>query len=333
MSAIRSTIKDVALAAGVTAGTVSRALRGDPRVIESTRRRILDAADRLGYSPNLQARSLQTGKTGALGLSCPSGPWILAHPYFAPLHAGLTAAAAEDSVRVILYTPPSNGHLERNASATRVREMLDGRVDGSIIYQAQELAPETITQLQEMGLAVVLMNTDEEIPGFHQMLSGSEQRSRETLRWAHEMGVRRMAVLGLSQGTPYNQVVRLGVESARLPMSVRHVEVGHMDPFDLPALELALDAALADEPDGIMFSSDFHLARYLHRREKGLAPKDLPLFAFGGIHASAPVTYPGVHYLETDLMEAGRKAYGLFKDALAKKPPRSERMFWSRRPD
>jgi DNA-binding LacI/PurR family transcriptional regulator len=333
MSLVRSTIKDVAVAAGVTAGTVSRALRGDPRVIETTRRRILDAADRLGYRPNLQARALQTGRTGAIGLSCPSGPWILAHPYFAPLHAGLTAAAAEEGVRVILYTPAGNGHLERDASGTGVREMLDGRVDGSIIYQAQELAPETIRQLQEMGLSVVLMNTDEEIPGFSQILSGTEQRARETLRWAHEMGVRRLVVLGLNAGSAYNQVVRIGMESARLPVSVRHVAIEHLDPHDMGALEVALDLALAEEPDGILFSSDFHLARYLHRREKGLAPKDLPLFSFGGAHFSAPVTYPGVHYMETDLLEAGRKAYQLFKDAQAKKPPRSERLFWSRRPD
>ena len=333
MSLVRSTIKDVATAAGVTAGTVSRALRGDPRVIDSTRRRIMEAADRLGYRPNLQARALQTGRTGAIGLSCPSGPWILAHPYFAPLHAGLTAAAAEDSVRVILYTPPGNGYLERDASNTRVREMLDGRVDGSIIYQAQELAPETITQLQEMGLSVVLMNTDEEIPGFSQILSGTEQRARETLRWAHEMGVRRLAVLGLNEGSRYNQVVRIGMESACLPVSVTHASVQHQDPHDIAALEAALDQALADNPDGMLFSTDYQLARYLHRREKGLAPKDLPLFSFSGAHASAPVTYPGVHYMETDLLEAGRKAYQLFKDAQAKKPPKSERLFWSRRPD
>jgi LacI family transcriptional regulator len=333
MSQIRSTIKDVAAAAGVTAGTVSRALRGDPRVIESTRRRILDAADKLGYRPNLQARALQTGRTGAIGLSCPSGPWILAHPYFAPLHAGLTAAAAEDGVRVILYTPPSNGHLERDASATRVREMLDGRVDGSIIYQAQELAPEVITQLQEMGLAVVLMNTDEEIPSFSQILSGSEQRARETLRWAHELGARTVGVLGLNAGSDYNRVVRLGMESARLAVRVNHVEVPHEDPHDIPALNKALDQLLAEDPGAIVFSTDFQLALYLRRREAGTVPKGIPLFGFCGDHATAPVTYPGVHYLETDLLDAGRKAYLLFKDALAKKPPKSDRLFWSRRPD
>lgn len=333
MSLVRSTIKDVAAAAGVTAGTVSRALRGDPRVIESTRRRIVEAADRLGYRPNLQARALQTGRTGAIGLACPSGPWILAHPYFAPLHAGFTAAAAEEDVRVILYMPPSNGRLERDASATRVREMLDGRVDGTVIYQAQTLAPEIITQLQDLGLVVVLMNVDEEIPSFFQLLSGAEQRSRETLRWAHELGARRLAVIGLADGTPYNNVVTLGMESARLPVSVTVHNIRHPDPQDSYAIERSLDEALATEPDALVFSSDFHLSRFLERREKGGASRKIELFTFGGIHADALFTFPGVHYLETDLFAAGRHAFQLFKDAQTKKPARSERLFWSRRPD
>jgi hypothetical protein len=37
--------------------------------------------------------------------------------------------------------------------------------------------------------------------------------------------------------------------------------------------------------------------------------------------------------METDLLAAGRHAFALFKDALEKKPPRSDRLFWSRRPE
>lgn len=333
MPIVRSTIKDVAAAAGVTAGTVSRALRGDPRVIETTRRRIVEAAERLGYRPNLQARGLQTGRTGAIGLACPSGPWILLHPYFAPMHAGFAAAAAADGLRVILYVPPTNGRLERDASNTSARELLDGRVDGTVIYQAHELTHDVIQQLQDMGLTVVLMNVDEEIPGFFQILSGAEQRSRETLRWAVELGAKKVGVLGLAAGTLFNSVNQRGIESARLPVGVVYEAVEAIDPVDQPELDKSLDRLIEQGVDAIIFSSDYHVAHFMQRRERGTMPAGLHLFALGGTHSSAHLVFPGVHYMETDLLAAGNHAYQLFKDALEKKPPRSDRLFWSRRPE
>ena len=58
----RATIVDLAKEAGVTAGTVSRALANDPRVKQGTRERILEVAKRLNYRPNLSARSLVLGQ-------------------------------------------------------------------------------------------------------------------------------------------------------------------------------------------------------------------------------------------------------------------------------
>lgn len=59
---------DVARLAGVSQPTVSRALRGDPRVSEKTRRRIEDAARTLGYVPSAAGRALSSGRTNRIGL-------------------------------------------------------------------------------------------------------------------------------------------------------------------------------------------------------------------------------------------------------------------------
>lgn len=61
------TIKDVAELAGVSKSLVSRALRGEPAVADSTRRRILDAAATLGYRPNAGARSLAARHSDTIG--------------------------------------------------------------------------------------------------------------------------------------------------------------------------------------------------------------------------------------------------------------------------
>ncbi len=65
------TIIDVAELAGVSTATVSHVLNNTRYVEESTRKRVMDAMNHLGYVPNKNARSLRSGKTNALGLIVP----------------------------------------------------------------------------------------------------------------------------------------------------------------------------------------------------------------------------------------------------------------------
>ena len=59
------TIRDVALAAQVSVATVSRALNGQANVTDEVRRRVLEAAQQLQYSPHAAARSLSSRRTHA----------------------------------------------------------------------------------------------------------------------------------------------------------------------------------------------------------------------------------------------------------------------------
>jgi LacI family transcriptional regulator len=66
------TIKDVAEKAGVSFSTVSKALRNSPLVQEKTRVKILQAANELGYQPNIAARRLVSKKSWTVGVVWPS---------------------------------------------------------------------------------------------------------------------------------------------------------------------------------------------------------------------------------------------------------------------
>lgn len=71
-----ATMKDVAQQAGVDKGTVSRVLRGDPRISDGTALRVWEAARALGYRPDPAARGLAGGRTGLAGVLLPSlGDW------------------------------------------------------------------------------------------------------------------------------------------------------------------------------------------------------------------------------------------------------------------
>lgn len=67
------TIRDVALAAGVSTATVSRALHADVRVTARTRRRVEEAAERLAYRPSAAAARLATGRHGTVAVVAPGG--------------------------------------------------------------------------------------------------------------------------------------------------------------------------------------------------------------------------------------------------------------------
>jgi DNA-binding LacI/PurR family transcriptional regulator len=67
----RATLVDVAAAAGVSTSTASRALTNHPRITAATRRRVLEAAQSLGFAPNVQARSLRTNSSMLVGVVLP----------------------------------------------------------------------------------------------------------------------------------------------------------------------------------------------------------------------------------------------------------------------
>ena len=73
----RPNISDIALAAGVSIATVSRALRNLPNVAPRTRKRVAEVAAELGYEAHPQASRLASGRTWTIGLAAPLfGTWF-----------------------------------------------------------------------------------------------------------------------------------------------------------------------------------------------------------------------------------------------------------------
>ena len=83
------TIYEVAKRARVSTATVSRVLSRPEVVAENTRRRVLQAIERLGFEPNSTAKNLRTLKTGKLIVSVPD----ISNPFFSLILQGIEAAA------------------------------------------------------------------------------------------------------------------------------------------------------------------------------------------------------------------------------------------------
>jgi len=124
----RATIFEVAAEAGVSITTVSHLFSGKRRVNVQTRRRVLDTATQLGYSPNSTAQALATGRNFALALQVSfTGEALVLNTFFAELLPTLSLAAVERGYAFVFVPPADEG---RSFVDPLVGER---RIDGAVL--------------------------------------------------------------------------------------------------------------------------------------------------------------------------------------------------------
>lgn len=335
----RPTIVTVAEAAGVTDGTVSRALRGDPRVRPETRQRVLEAARRLGYRPHLQARGLKQGRNGLLGVFCDSGTWVLYNDYFGRLLAGLASAAEADGQRLLLSFPRvrrrDDNPLHDEVRLAGLEDLGDGRVDGGLVLGGRLPRREELQQLRGAGVPVVWVSPDQPVPGFSQLLSGSRRRAESAGRLLAAQGHRRVAFMGLFQDSAYNAASLEGLKAGLGPgAKILALALDHWDSADPLRLEPHLDRSLRSGNTAILCSNyaqgqvllDLALRRGLK------PPKDLSLLAYGPAAMGVRARPLALSCMECDLEAGGREAYRLLKLAMEGGATAVSELIWELQP-
>lgn len=136
------TLKTIAEKCEMDISTVSRALNGDPKVTEETRKMIQSIADELGYTPNLAARALVAGKTRAIWMLIPGfGNAISEDP---AMYASKYLDSKDYDLLIALY------HGDENKAAKRMVERLSqGVADGAIVIPGT--ATNIDSQLQKIA--------------------------------------------------------------------------------------------------------------------------------------------------------------------------------------
>lgn len=142
------TIKDVARHANVSVATVSRALNGHPNVAEDVRKRVLDVANRLRYSPHHAARSLSSRRTQTIGVVLPD----LYGEFFSELVRGIDQVARERGLHLLVSSYHGNP-TEQGAALRTMR----GRVDGLLLMSPFVAGAEGLAS-ELPPMPVVLMN-------------------------------------------------------------------------------------------------------------------------------------------------------------------------------
>ncbi|MCK5845180.1 MAG: LacI family DNA-binding transcriptional regulator [Victivallales bacterium] len=148
---MRHSLKSVAKLAGVSTATVSLSLRGDSRVADKTRERVVTLAAELDYVPNNLGRALQAARSSLVGFLIPT----MSHSYFNEILEGCGAYASERDYGVLVAMP--SGELSEHSKALRMFQ--EKRVDGVILATHH---PESFPEIQRMrsrGMPVVFASS------------------------------------------------------------------------------------------------------------------------------------------------------------------------------
>lgn len=144
-------LKELSNRLGLSQTTVSRALNGYPEVSETTRRKVVAAAERYGYRPNSGARMLATGRTMSIGHVIPSSTrHEVVNPVFTDFIAGAAEIYAKSGydMRLTVVDAADEETAYRRIAAK-------GTVDGIIVHTPWPGDPR-IPLLQQIGLPFVV---------------------------------------------------------------------------------------------------------------------------------------------------------------------------------
>ena len=184
------TIQDVAARAGVSGATVSYIISGrrgeSSRISDITRKRVLEAANALGYTPNMTARNLRRQRTDRICMVIPS----------------LTAPTSALNAQVVQDYAEKNGYFLVLSNAGTIERELQvfnalrqGLADGAIFHGARHLNAQHFRQLADLGIAVLVYGKAIDPQGFDVVNINEAEGQAQVVDYVIAKGYSRIAIM------------------------------------------------------------------------------------------------------------------------------------------
>ncbi|NEU29970.1 catabolite control protein A [bacterium LRH843] len=274
---MNTTIYDVAREAGVSMATVSRVVNGNPNVKPTTRKKVLEVIERLGYRPNAVARGLASKKTTTVGVIIPD----ISSIFFAELARGIEDIATMYKYNIILCNSDQNKEKEIHL----INTLLEKQVDG-IVFMGGVITDEHKEQFKRSPVPVVLaatVDSKEEIPSVN---IDYKQAVYDVIRNFIEKGHRRIGMLSGPLEDPINGYqkfagYREAIEEEQIPFEEELVVICDYT-YDSGIEGMNTFLELEEKPTAIFASTDEMALGVIHAaQDKGFqVPDDFEVIGF-----------------------------------------------------
>jgi LacI family transcriptional regulator len=194
------TIYDVAREANVSMATVSRVVNGNPNVKPTTRKKVLEVIERLGYRPNAVARGLASKKTTTVGVIIPD----ISNIFFAELARGIEDIATMYKYNIILSNSDQNKEKELHLLNT----MLGKQVDG-IVFMGGNITEEHVVEFERSPAPIVLAGSIEPFNKIPSVNIDYRQATFDVITEFIKKGHKKIALLIGPLHNPINKELKL----------------------------------------------------------------------------------------------------------------------------
>ena len=307
------TIKDVARLAGVSPATVSIVLNGKGKVSEETQKKVEEAAQKLGYRPNIVARSLVRGKTNTILLCAFIKEQEKLSAFYGELiNRLLTSISAEEYyLQIVVKGEFFNGHPldKREALLNIARNHL---FEGLVILSHWPIHYSEVSDLVKENFPFVIVNQKVEGKGVSYVDIDHYDGAQKAVKYLIDKGHKRIAHLrGPREHRHAEERYRAYVDTLldfNIPLKKEYVVEGNFRRISgREAMEKLLQ--VSPLPSAVFAANDKMAIGALQvAKERGISvPQDLTIIGFDGIEA-VKYTDPPLPTVEQPLGELGKVA-------------------------
>jgi len=308
-----ATIQDVARDAGVSTATVSRVFSAPELVVEATRRKVMEAVNRLGYEPNFAAKSLRTLRTEKILVTVPD----ISNPFFSQVIRGVEEAALAAGYSVLLGDTRHEEAREEQYAAMFRRKEADG-----LIFLGHRLPDVLADMVAAKGPKTPIVNGCEFRPGLAVSSAHIDNAAAaaEVVDYLYGLGHTRIGVVTGPLASPISSDRLAGVLSAAQRHSRASALRMAIGDFSIES-GVRQTGELLDEPGRptaiFCFSDEMAMGALEAIRQRGLrCPQDVSLVGFDDIRF-AQYLHPQLTTVSQPKEQIGHEVVRLLMDILA----------------
>ncbi|HLI76443.1 MAG TPA: LacI family DNA-binding transcriptional regulator [Acidobacteriaceae bacterium] len=298
-------IMAVARRARVSTATVSRVINGTAFVAPETAERVRDAIEALNFYPDVNARTLGSGRSGMYGLIISD----ITNPYFPELVKAFEDIAVEHNQEVLI----ANTNYDPKRMETCVARMLQRKVDG-VAIMTSEMGDHLVRSLSRRHIPMVFMDTSIGASGTSTVRVNYKAGVQAAMEHLFALGHKDIAFISgpLSLGSAYlrAQAFRQALEQHGMTGNAAWIQEGdHRVEGGHGAMQRILKVGRR-RPTAVLTSNDLTAIGAMGAiHEAGLRiPEDISIVGFDGIELSA-YTQPALTTLVVSRVELASQAF------------------------